>query len=78
MKRYAERFMRGVPLPNHEQISVFRDAHSREDPLADTWIQYAAEALTREASTKLIEEAIRDGIDSIKDPPEALRALLSP
>ena len=75
MKRYAKRFMKGISLPHHEQISVFREAYSREDPLADTWIQYSAEALTREESAHLVEMAIRDGIGSLKDPPQTLKAL---
>ena len=75
MRRYAERYMKGIEYPNEQEITEFRQAHFREDPLADQWVHHASSELSRSQREELLSVAIREGVDRVESAPRELKAL---
>ena len=54
LQTFAKTFMKGISRPTPEQAQTLQRALSQEDPLADAWIAYAQQQLTRgEASRRM-------------------------
>lgn len=62
----------GDPRPDHAQVRRLREFAQAADPLADAVVEMLRER--PDDGRELFEQALEDGIDSLDDPPEALRA----
>lgn len=75
MTAFARRFMRGVSPPTEAHVDALGEALLRGDPLADAWVEFAAEHLSHQRAQEWVERAINHGIDRLYQPPESLIAL---
>ncbi|MEY4508052.1 MAG: hypothetical protein RLZZ450_174 [Pseudomonadota bacterium] len=73
-KRYQSLFARraGPPLP--AQVELLKASLMVGDPLMDAWLA-RADQLSREDSTRMMEQAIVEGIDRVASAPAELSAL---
>jgi hypothetical protein len=72
--RYQSLFARRVSPPLPAQVELLKQALMVGDPLMDAWL-FCSEALSRAEGTRLMEQAICEGIDSVVDAPAELVTL---
>lgn len=76
LRRFAWLFVDGDPTPLPGQGALLGRLMWEGDALADAWIAHAR-GLEAGVARRLVDRAIREGIDAVEDAPEPLRALFA-
>ncbi|PZU00067.1 MAG: DUF2236 domain-containing protein [Gordonia sp. (in: high G+C Gram-positive bacteria)] len=62
-------------FPTDEQIQTFAEDMFRSDPVAERFVDEVYGELGAPAARALLDKALTEGLDSIEDPPAAMKAL---